>query len=64
MNIERAIMNMQKTQVKHIHNIICSPVGLKEELKKQNIAFINAIKEGVVLFGQDKFVAFMRRTRQ
>ena len=64
MDIERVIMNVQKTQVKPIHNIICAPVGLKEELKKQNIAFINAVKEGIVLFGQDKFVAFMRRMHQ
>jgi len=64
MDIERVIMNVQKTQVKPIHNIICAPAGLKEELKKQNIAFINAVKEGIVLFGQDKFVAFMRRMHQ
>ncbi len=64
MDIERAIMKVQKTQAKHIHNIICAPAGLKDELKKPNIAFINAVKEGVVLFGQDKFVAFMRRLHQ
>ncbi len=64
MGIERSIMDVQKTQAKQIHNILCTPAGLKEELKKPNIAFINAIKEGVVLFGQDKFVAFMQEVQQ
>lgn len=64
LDIERIIIDVQKTQIKPIHNIICAPAGLKEELKKTNIAFINAVKEGVVLFGQDKFVVFMKRVRQ
>ncbi len=64
LDIERIVMQVQKTQVKPIHNIICAPAGLKEELKKPNIALINAVKEGVVLFGQDKFVMFMRGVQQ
>lgn len=64
LDIERIIIDVQKTQIKPIHNIICAPTGLKEELKKPNIAFINAVKEGVVLFGQDKFVVFMKGARQ
>ena len=63
MEIERLIMKIQKTQLKHIHNIIFAPAGLKEELQKPNIAFVNAIEEGVILFGQDKFVAFMKELR-
>ena len=64
LEIERIIMNIQKTQLKHIHNIIFSQEVLKEELKKPNIAFVNAIKEGVVLFGQDKFVSFIRELQK
>ena len=58
--IENAIMKIQKTQIKPIHNIILSSSGLKDELNKPNIAFVNAVKDGVILFGQDKFVAFMQ----
>lgn len=60
MEIERLVMKIQKTQIKQIHNIIFAPANLKYEIKKQNIAFVNAIKEGVVLFGQNKFIKFMR----
>lgn len=64
LEVERILMNVQKTQSKPIHHILLSPVGLKDELKKPNIAFINALKEGVVLFGQDAFIAFMRKAQQ
>jgi len=64
LEIEHLVMKAQKTQVKHIHNIIFAPANLKGELKKPNIAFINAIKEGVVLFGQDRFVKFMKELQQ
>ena len=32
----------------------------KEELKKQNKAYIDALKKGVILFGQDNFIEFIR----
>lgn len=64
MEIEGIIMKVQKTQIKPIHNIILSPAGLKDELNKLNMAFVNAVKEGVILFGQDKFVAFMQEIQQ
>lgn len=62
--IESIIMKIQKTQLKPIHNIIIAPTGLKDELKKPNIAFVNAIKEGIILFGQDKFVTFIQELKQ
>ncbi len=61
---ERIVMNIQKTQLKKIHAITFSPGGLNGELNRPNIAFINAIKEGVILFGQDKFVAFLREFKK
>ena len=64
MEIDRAIIKIQQTQIKPIHNIILSPDGLKDEIKKPNMAFVSAIKEGVVLFGHDKFVAFMKEMQQ
>ena len=33
---------------------------LKDELEKPNKVFIDALKRGVVLFGQEKFIRFMK----
>lgn len=60
LEIDKKIANIQKTQLKKIHAIDFSSDELKEQLNKPNIAFINAIKEGVVLFGQDKYIKFIR----
>ncbi len=62
--IEHIIMKSQKTQIKQIHNLIFAPDNLKYEIKKPNIAFVNAIKEGVILFGQDKFIKFMKELQK
>ena len=62
--IEDVIMKVQKTQLKQSHNIIIAYAGLKDELKRPNIAFVNAIQDGVILFGQDKFVAFIQELKQ
>jgi len=35
-----------------------------EELQKPNKAFIDAIKKGIILFGQEKFVKFMKELRK
>ena len=55
-----SIQKIQKTQVKKIHSIQFTPEELKKELKKPNKAFIDAIKKGIILFGQEKFIKFMR----
>lgn len=58
--VEKIITDIQKTQIKKIHSINFTESELKNELKKQNKAFIDAIKKGIVLFGQDKFIKFLR----
>lgn len=58
--IEKSIKNTQKTQIKKIHALNFTSAEFKQELEKQNMAFIDAIRKGVVLFGQEKFVKFMR----
>lgn len=58
--IDKIISNVQKTQIKKIHTISFTETELKNELKKQSKAFIDSIKNGVILFGQDKFIKFMR----
>ena len=58
--IEESIKKVQKTQIIRIHAINLTPKELKQELEKPNKAFIDAIRKGVVLFGQEKFIKFMK----
>jgi len=58
--IQNIIDKIQKTQSKKIHSLNFTDSEFKTELKKQNKTFIGAIKRGVVLFGQDKFIKFMK----
>ncbi|MBI2575236.1 nucleotidyltransferase domain-containing protein [Candidatus Woesearchaeota archaeon] len=57
--IAESIRNIQKTQIKKIHAINFTQAELRQELRKPNMAFIGAIKKGIVLFGQEKFIKFM-----
>lgn len=57
--IQSVLDKVQKTQSKKIHPINFTADEFNSELKKQNKAFIDAVKRGVILFGQDKFVKFM-----
>jgi len=58
--IHHVLDKAKKTQSKKIHSINFTKSELKTELQKQNKAFIDAIKKGIVLFGQDDFVQFMK----
>ncbi len=58
--IEESTRKIQKTQMKKIHLITFTPTEFKQELEKPNKAFIDAIKKGVVLFGQEKFIKFIK----
>lgn len=58
--IDKIINKIQKTQIKKIHFLNLTKEELKEELKKHNKTFIDAIKKGVILFGQEKFIKFVR----
>jgi len=58
--IEEIIQKLQKTQIKKIHSENLTKSEFKEEIKKPNKIFIDAIKKGVVLFGQEKFIKFMK----
>ena len=59
-NIDKKIQSIQKMQLKKNHLIMFSEKELADELRKLNPAFVNAIKNGVVLFGQDQFIRFIR----
>lgn len=58
--IQAIVDKAQNTQSKKIHSINFTETEFKAELKKQNKSFIDAIKKGVILFGQEKFVKFIK----
>jgi biotin operon repressor/predicted nucleotidyltransferase len=60
LDIDKKIQEIQKTQIKKIHLEIFTKNELKKELKKSNKIFTEAIKKGVVLFGQEKFIKFIK----
>ncbi|MBU2523049.1 MAG: HTH domain-containing protein [Nanoarchaeota archaeon] len=54
---------IQKTQAKEIHLIDLTKEEFVKELKKQNRAYLGALKEGIILFGQDNFLKFMEELK-
>jgi len=61
LKIEKIINKMQKTQIKKIHSLNFTREEFKNELEKPNKVFIDAIKKGIILFGQENFIKFMKR---
>jgi|SRR3989344_78032 len=59
--IQQIIDKIQKTQSKKIHSLNFTEMEFQEELLKPNKAFIEAIKKGAILFGQDNFIQFMKK---
>ena len=59
--IETITNKTQQTQIKKIHSIWFTEKELEAEIKKQNKAMIDAIKTGIVLFGIDNYIQFMKR---
>ena len=60
LEIEESIKKIQKTQIKKIHSLNFTQAEFKGELEKPNKAFIDAIKNGIILFGQEKFIKFIK----
>lgn len=58
--VEEIVAKIQKTQYKKIHALNFTQAEFRQELEKPNKAFIDAIKKGVVLFGQENFIEFIR----
>lgn len=58
--IQKIIDKIQKTESKKIHLIDFTASEFRKELQNNNKAFIDAIKNGVILFGQEIFVKFMK----
>lgn len=60
LKIEKTIQKIQKTQIKKIHSESFTKTEFRDEIKKPNKIFIDAIKKGIILFGQEKFIKFVR----
>lgn len=58
--INDLVQKIQETQAKKIHSINFTQYEFKQELKKPNKAFVDAFKKGVILFGQEKFIEFVK----
>jgi hypothetical protein len=58
--IEKIISHIQISQAKKIHAIDLTQKELINELKSRNRAYLDAFKKGVVLFGQENFIKFIR----
>ena len=62
--IQHTVDKIQKTQQKKIHIMNFTEDEFQQELVHQNRAFLDAIRKGVILFGQENFVRFMRGVEQ
>ena len=57
---QKTTYKAQITQIKKIHAIDFTETGFRQELMKPNRAFIDAVKKGVILFGQENFIRFIK----
>lgn len=62
--ISDILLKIQETQAKKIHSINFTQKEFRQELKKPNKAFVDAVKKGVVLFGQENFIKFIRELQK
>jgi len=62
--LEDIVFNIQKTQNRKIHSISFTKKELKQELKEKNRALIDAVKKGIILFGQENFISFMKEVHR
>ncbi len=61
---DNIVNKIQKIEMKKIHAIMFGQKELLNELKKQNKAFIDALKKGIVLFGQEEYISFMKQVHR
>jgi len=62
--IEKSVKKVQETQIKKIHSLNFTQAEFKDELEKPNKIFIAAVKKGIILFGQEKFIKFIKGVRK
>jgi len=59
--VEKEILEIQKVQPKKIHVIQLTNKEFYQEIKNKNKAYSDAMKKGIVLFGQDNFIKQMEK---
>ena len=59
--LHESLDKIQKSESKRIHAINFTQSEFREELLKPNKAFVEAVKRGIVLFGQEEFIKFMKK---
>lgn len=63
-NLGDIILRIQETQTKKIHSINLTQKEFKQELKRSNKAYLDAVRGGVILFGQENFINFIKGLQQ
>ena len=58
--ISDKVLKAQETQTKKIHSINLTQKEFRQELKRPNKAYAEAVRRGVILFGQENFIKFIR----
>lgn len=59
--INNNLQVIQKTQEKKIHAHNLTDKEFRQELQKPNKIFWDALRRGIILFGQEKFIDLMRK---
>lgn len=62
--MDETILKIQSTQLKKIHLIDLTEEELIKELKKPNKPYLDAIKKGTVLYGQDNFIQLIKELKK
>jgi len=57
--VEEITAKVQQTQLKKIHLVDLTEGEFSQELKKTNKAYLDAVKKGAILYGQDNFIQFI-----
>ncbi len=59
--LQQEINIIQKTTHKKIHAILFTEREFLSEMRKPNEAFVDAVKKGIVLYGQEKFIQSIKK---
>ena len=64
LEIEESTKKIQKTQAKKIHSLNFTDKEFMQELNRPNKVFIDAVKKGIILFGQERFIKFIKYVKR
>ncbi len=59
--VNEILLKIQQAQLKKIHSIALTEKEFEQELRNKNKAYIDALGKGVVLYGQENFVQFIKK---